>query len=279
MTTSTLAWEKIDETNKHYGIYAAKYAPNTLGKKEIMMKQIVYDTRTGRPQVNASVALDDAIKGVRMHTINKLLPDGTKEQTVTRIACLWYCIQKTHRKSTARTSKRKFSSVEDCEFEAERLKDFYEKHKTAFKCIEDTRREEAALKKRKLTEVYKESLKLYTKYDKETKHIELCFMRANEAASAADTDAPSVTMPPPPSVTMPPPLSVTMPPPPSVTMPPPPSVTMPPPPSVTMPPPPSVTNPSPAPRSPAIVSPIAELHADQQDSGSSSESDTSSDSD
>jgi len=265
MTTSTLAWEKIDETNKHYGIYAAKYAPNTLGKKEIMMKQIVYDTRTGRPQVNASVALDDAIKGVRMQTINKLLPDGTKEQTVTRIACLWYCIQKTHRKSTARTSKRKFSSVEDCEFEAERLKDFYEKHKTAFKCIEDTRREEAALKKRKLTEVYKESLKLYTKYDKETKHIELCFMRANEAASAADTDAPSVTMPPPPSVTMPPPPSVTMPPPPSVTMPPP--------------PPPSVTNPSPAPRSPAIVSPIAELHADQQDNGSSSESDTSSDSD
>ena len=267
MTTSTLAWEKIDETNKHYGIYAAKYAPNTLGKKEIMMKQIVYDTRTGRPQVNASVALDDAIKGVRMQTINKLLPDGTKEQTVTRIACLWYCIQKTHRKSTARTSKRKFSSVEDCEFEAERLKDFYEKHKTAFKCIEDTRREEAALKKRKLTEVYKESLKLYTKYDKETKHIELCFMRANEAASAADTDAPSVTMPPPPSVTMSPP------PPPSVTMPPPP------PPSVTMPPPTLTTNPSPAPRLPAIVSPIAELHADQQDSGSSSESDTSSDSD
>lgn len=166
----TVVWEHVDDSNKHISVYRSQYEKFLLTEEKIKDKNITFDKTTGRPSLNPSICVDDAIRGVRLRTNNILQPDGTKKKERLEIPCLWYCVSK---KQTMRTQKRKFTTEEECHLEELRLSQYYEKNKKQFHIIETTRLHEATIKKRKSTNDYKEVEKRFKKHKMEELRLEM----------------------------------------------------------------------------------------------------------
>lgn len=171
MTNMTVVWEHVDDSNKHISVYRSQYGSSLLTEENIKDKNITFDKTTGRPSLNPSICVNDAIRGVRLRTNNTLQPDGTKKKERLEIPCLWFCVSK---KQTMRTQKRKFTTEEHCQSEEFRLLQYYKKHKETFDMIETTRSQEAAIKKRKSTNDYKEVEKNFRKYTMEKRRLQSC---------------------------------------------------------------------------------------------------------